>query len=490
MPLSTLADLTTLKTQARAFIRTRFQNRGTNDGQFLGKLAYVVGMALFGLQRTAEQIDRDSPPNAKSSALGLANWAFSIGVPSNGGGYGPNVAEPATGGEAPVTGTTGIVVNGGQQLTAPDGVTIIELNTTGTIPFTGTFSAVTPGTVGNLEAGTKLTWVSPPSGCDPTVILSDPLVGGLDVEQPKSILDRILARWQTPPKGGANIDFKTWAEEQLGILTAFVYPRRSGTGTVDVVITSAGSGTGRSPSNAAQAAVQSFIASIAPTNIETINIFKPYQPAGNALGIRIRAVLAPKYSWDWDDTNVSYTVSAYSAGGPTLTLNTPAPASLQSAIAAGANPRIQVVNTANGAPVIPDTRRVTAIDVTNTILTLDSALTVAPNTGDAIYAGSYVAPLVATAVLAYVDSVGPSRASGLADTITVWDDTVAIFRIAETVLDQVDTDGVTRMVTNILSGGVTIAVGAGGPAATDYRAPDDGINAPQLATAARVYCTQ
>jgi uncharacterized phage protein gp47/JayE len=495
MPLSQIASLATLEQQAIAFVRTRFPGRATGPQNFLGKIARVVAMALFGLQRTAEAIDKDAVPTNRTSTLALDLWAFVFGVPSNAGGYGRNQPTAATGGQAPVTGRAGITVAAGLILTAPDGVTQIRLNGPVTLPGTGSFVAVTKGTSGNLPAGTQLSFVSPPAGCDGTVTLTSPLGGALDLESNASLLQRIYFRLQTPPKGGAVVDYKTWAEEIDGVYIAYVYPRRLGSGTVDVVITAAGSGAGRVPPPAVQNAVTSAITALLPTDVEIYETLVPSQPAGKTLSIRVRAVAAAaQYAWDWDDTSASYTVAAFAAGPPaTVTLNIAAPVSLTTAIDGGFTPRIQIVSSAAGAPVVPMQARVTAYDGTKTILTLENptpAGLVAPNVGDAIYAGSYAAPLVAQAVLAYVDSVGPSRASGYGDIVVSWDDLISIWRIGQTAIDVLDTDGRTKMVKNLVPGGVTIAVGAGAPSAVDYQPTDTLIAPPELALAARVVCTQ
>jgi hypothetical protein len=60
MPLTSIASLQTLEQQTLAFVRPRFPRRATGRQNFLGKIARLVAMALFGLQRTAEAIDRDA----------------------------------------------------------------------------------------------------------------------------------------------------------------------------------------------------------------------------------------------------------------------------------------------------------------------------------------------------------------------------------------------------------------------------------------------
>jgi hypothetical protein len=133
-------------------------------------------------------------------------------------------------------------------------------------------------------------------------------------------------RLQTPPKGGSSVDYKTWAGDVAGVYIAYVYPRRLGTSTVDVVITAAGSGAGRVPSSTVQAAVTAAIEVLLPTDVEIYETLLPSLPANRALSIHVRAVPATGYGWDWDDTAASYSVGAFAAGPPTkLTLNTAVP---------------------------------------------------------------------------------------------------------------------------------------------------------------------
>jgi hypothetical protein len=494
MPLSSIAQLSTLQQQALSFLRSRFTNRGSSPAQFLGKIGFAWAMGLFGVQRTLEAIDKDSPPQQGSSLLGLQTWGTISGIPSNQGGYGQNGAEPSSGGLAPVTGTSGTVVSAGQQLLAPDGVTVIELDADVTIPATGSFSAVTAGSAGNLPISAVLTWETPPAGCDPTVTLSAALTGGDDVETPQSLFTRIADHWQQPPKGGANIDYKTWAEEIDGVEEAFVYPRRQGTGTVDVVVVGPGSGTGRIPSDSVIDAVTAAYGSAnigggeAPTDVDGINVYAPEMPASAALSIKASVFLQPNYSWDWDDTGGTWTVAGYSAGGPTVTLSATMDPTLKAAVDAGDEPLIQVIVTTTGFPVVPEQRRVLSYDVTQTILTLDSAFTVGPQNGDQVVAGAYAAPLIAQAMLAFVDSLGPSRISGYADSVNVWQDVCGVWGAGDAAVRATDADGVTRLVTRLSgSSGLLIAVGSGGFSSTDYQPPDTYFLPPQMAQAQRCY---
>ncbi len=161
---------------------------------------------------------------------------------------------------------------------------------------------------------------------------------------------------------------------------------------MDTVIATAGSGQGRIPTGTQKTAVQDFADTIRPTDNEQYNVLLPEMPTAKKLTIKIRAICATGYKWDWDSTAGSWAVAAYSAIAPSLTLDTPAPQDLIDAVTLGFQPRIQVLSTTAGAPVIPDQVRVTAIDGTNLILTLSAALSVDPTVGDAVIGGSYVAP--------------------------------------------------------------------------------------------------
>lgn len=491
MPLSSIASLSTLQAQAVAFLRSRFSTRASGTANFLGKEAFAWAMALFGIQRTAEAIDRDSPPQQKSSQLGLETWATISGLVSNLGGYGRNGAVAAKGGLAPVTGTATTLVTDGQELTAPDGVTVIKLVGDVTIPATGSFAAVTLGSAGNLQAGTVLTWVTPPVGCDATVTLSSALESGEDQETLAHLFQRIADKWQKPPKGGANIDYKTWAEEVEGVDTAYVFPRRRGSGTVDIVVTAPGSGTSRIPTNDVIDAVQAVIDADRPGDVEDALVMGPQMPDAAELTIYASVFLTPNYEWDWDDTGGSWAVAGYSGGTPSVTLDNPIPASLKSAVDNGDQPLIQIVSTTGGSSVIPEQRRVLSYDGTHLILTLDSAFSVAPTSGDKVYAGSYAAPLIAKAMLDFVDSLGPSRISGLADIVDEWEYIASVWGIGDAAVQTKDTDNTTRLVSRLAqASGLLIGVGIGSPAAVDYSPPDTYTLPPEIARAAHVVAKQ
>ena len=494
-----------IEAQVMAYFRNRFPGRDMGTESFLGKTARAVTMALVGLQKAVADADNDASPSSKTSITKLDQFADLFGLPSNSGGYGRDGATTSSGGAASITGTNGTAVSDGATLTASDGVTVIALDGAVTIPgsppwtgsATGAFIAVTAGTGGNLPVDEVLTWQSPPAGLDATVTLTTALAGAVDIESDADLLERIFDRLQTPPKGGAAIDYKTWSESALdangvsvGIDTAYVYPNRGGLGTVHVVLTVAGTGTARQPGSTTDD--DTYVADRRPVAVEGYESFIPSMLAARALTARVRMVPSlTKYNFDWVDTGASYSISAASATG--ITLNTAAPTTLIDAITSGALPRLQILSTGSGYVANNPQVRISAIDATNTILTIDADTKpdtwVVPAASDVVYAGGPMVDTIAQAIVDYVDSLGPSRAGGFADPNELWEDTVAISRLTQIALDQTDTDG-TRFATNTISGGVTIAIGAGASATADVQAQDNTGGAPELLYLKHVAVTQ
>jgi hypothetical protein len=160
---------------------------------------------------------------------------------------------------------------------------------------------------------------------------------------------------------------------------------------------------------------------------------------------------ASKYGFDWQSGGAPLVVASYnptggSNGAPAVTVIAPVPQSLAAAVANGANPRLQIFSP---NIVIPAAVAVTAIDTSNTVLTLATPPAVSPSTGDTIYPWGPLAKPIAQAALGYIDGLGPSRQSGYADPTDPWEDTCAIARLEQVALNATDLDGVTRLASNV-----------------------------------------
>jgi hypothetical protein len=498
IPTKSLDDIDRRQT---AHFRTSFPGFPLGLKKFLGRASRAVSLALWGLQKAIEDIDIDIVPSSKSSTENLASWAELSGLPNGAGGYGPLVASTSSGGAATLTGTLGTVYPDGAVATAEDGSTEVALSGSVTIPGSppglgsigGQFIATTTGPDGNLPIGTVLTWQSPPSGADPTFTLTSPMTNGTSGESNPDVFARFRDRLQTPPRGGVAEDYRLWAQV-AGVVGVYVFPKRSGTGSVDLVLTAGGSGQARAISSSIQTAAQDAVDLKRPITVDFADVIIPYMP--NGVGHLVRLRVAPyqsKYNFDWDDTAASYTVDTggYSGGPPaTLRLNTLAPASLKAAITAfiagaGPMPRLQVLST--GSVVNPAIGCVAYSDGGGkTTLTLDDvpATWTSPANGNTVYAYGPVVASIANGVLALADSLGPSRFSGFGDPLTPWQDTLTISGISRIAEDALDTDG-TKFVSRVLTGGATID-----GATADVQGSDTGQNGPEILYLLHVAVTQ
>lgn len=505
----TIPTYDTLEALVLAHYRARFPTKDLSRDSLLGRLARAEAMALLGLFQAILNADNDAIPSNKSSSEALDAFAEAYGLSDGDDGYGRRVAFAATGGTGNCTGTKGTVFPADSTLSAPDGETIFKLVTEvtiagsppGTGSISGTFVAVTEGEAGNLADGTVLTWQSPPAGADPTVTLATDTEGGLDEESDEDLLVRILARLQQPPKGGAASDWRSWGEAaededdaSIPINRAYVYPLRGGLGTVHTVVTIAGEGQERRPTPGQVSDVETYIDGVRSVTMQGQTVLRPYMPDASGKEIRVRCTPSlSAYAFDWEPGVTSYTVDTYTAGSPsTLKLNVVAPADLKAAIddaiSGGSpqttGPRLQIRPT-NATTALPYQVRVVAYDadLVKTTLTLQNDPPtgwVDPTAGDKVYAGGPIVEQCQEALLDYVDSLGPSRSGGYANELDPWEDTIAVFRLAQIVLDQED-EG-TRMVKNVTSATI-------GGVAADVVAADNTTNGPEVLYASHIFVT-
>lgn len=458
--LTTFRDA--LIAEIQGFWRTRFPQQTGALGGSIGRNSTAQALALFSLIKAVEDADREWPPNKNSSSGALQLAANTFGLPSNLGGYGPNGATLASGGVAPLTGAKGTTFPNNMLAVAADGVTQVSLSGAQTIPagsgtgsVNGSFVALTPGSSGNLPAGTPLTLISPPVGADTTVTLSSGLSGALDNETPIQLLARLLARLQLPPKGGAEPDYIVWAGVP-GVLKVYEYPRRHGTGAVDMVVVAGGSGIGRVPGAGLVAAAQAAVDLARPVAVETALVTAPLtQGVGHVLRVRIK----PSTPFDWDDTSTVWLVTNVAVGigvggGDRITLSSPPPASLTNAVDLGNKPRVYFALQANAPPVALQTTVVAYNVGANTVdlANPNPPGWIAPVAAVSVMcAGGVAYTPIASALLAYADSLGPSRLSGYGDTVQPWDDTLRFAVLGEIALSILDVDGITHLATDLVA---------------------------------------
>ena len=207
-----------------------FNSRVENASTFLRRsvfmiLARVVGGAhhllygfldfmkrqLFILTADAEFLEKHG------NEYGIAR---NVGVKAAGGGSG--------------TGTTGLTVPADTKLQSVSG-NVYTVDTAVTIAggaFTVALTAEDYGQEYNESAGVSLTFVSPISGIDTTVLIgSDGLINGTDEETDDAYRNRLLSRKRQPPHGGADFDYVAWALEVSGTTRAWTIAQYQGAGT-------------------------------------------------------------------------------------------------------------------------------------------------------------------------------------------------------------------------------------------------------------------
>lgn len=471
-----------------------------SDKSFFGLTARAMAQGTMLLMESVYDADRDSVPayaqdsdgtqlsNCSSAALDA--WAITYGLPSGVSGvYGRKGAIGSSGGVGtPTCSIGGTLIAAGTQLV--DATGNVTVQTTAAITTDGppntvavSLESVTTGSAANLPAGTVLTWVAPPVGVSSTMTLTTGLSGGQDRESDGDLLARILFRLQNPPRGGTAADYRYWAEASTdaaqnnksnNILRAYVFPLRSGLGSVDVMPLVSGEGTSRKPGSAVLAAVLTYLNSVRPVTA-SVNVISAYMPSTLALRIRVRVTPADKYPYDWDDGGTATTITAINAGAKTLSCVMPA--ALKAAVDVGAKPRVQVIISTTGASPKPVQARVISyVAGAPDVMTLETwPFTVNPTAGtDYFWAGGPVVDPAAAAILAMVEALGPSRQSGYADPFDTWEYTVSLSRVCDSVMDVRDTDGTAMISTipNLATTGITIAVGAGAFNPTDYSPKD------------------
>lgn len=499
-------------TQTLNYFRLQFPSEDLSDRSFFGLIARIFASEVITLSQSILAASYESPPGQQTSSVGLDNWAFIFGLSNGKGGYGRRGAVPSSGGSAIISGLANTVFTAG--LTAVDSTSqiIVALDSNVQIPavapltVSGTFSALIAGSASNLPSGSLLTWQSPPAGAAPTFTLINPLIGGEDIETDAALLDRILFRIQNPPKGGTAADYRRWAEESTDangisndIIRAYIYPLKSGTGSVDIIITQPGTGTGRIPGNAKIKAVQAYIDARRPVTAKAYVRANPtiQMPSAKALTITIRGIPnLPKYAFDWDDqtnahgANANFIpVSAYTIGTQQITIpaNNQLAAAVDQGLISGVFPTIAYY-AFNGTslPYILTVNSRTG----NTIFYVTSNIPVSPSIGnDVLNAGSVMTIPVLTAVKNFIDNLGPSRNSGYADNYDPWSSTVSLAEVSKIALNTIDSDGNTFLldIPNVgedpltLAPGIGVQIKIGGvTTAIDYT-PKDVLGIPEIA---------
>lgn len=227
MPFTT-PDYTAIKSAILRDILNLLPEAATGDDSDYAVRASAVGAAIEGLYQYQQWLARQIIPDTAEGEF-LERWAAIFGIARR--------AAATAAGTLSFAGTNGVVVPSGTEAKTAAGVAFVT-TANGTISsgvVTVAGQAVVPGVTGNQNASTPLTLTSAPAGVSSAATITT-MTGGTDIETDAALLDRLLARIQQPPQGGAAHDYIAWALEVSGVAFAYCYPQRRGIGTVDVVI--------------------------------------------------------------------------------------------------------------------------------------------------------------------------------------------------------------------------------------------------------------
>lgn len=174
-------------------------------------------------------------------------------------------------GTARVTGADGSVIGEGLQiLNGENYYEIIEPSVIKLGVALVQIRSLATGEEQNITRETEAVFMAAPSGVSSAVVLVE-AGGGTNAESDTELLDRLLDEIRRPAAGGTKADFARWAKSVDGVTTAFVYPYRRGSGTVDIAITS-GDGL---PSDEVVAECQAYIDSVRPVGAKSVLVIKP-----------------------------------------------------------------------------------------------------------------------------------------------------------------------------------------------------------------------
>jgi len=98
------------------------------------------------------------------------------------------------------------------------------------------FVASVPGAAGTCDVGTILVLGTSIAGLQSNWTVTESITPGADLEQDDSLRSRMLQVYQSPPQGGSQSDYETWALQVPGVTRAWVVPNGMGVGTVIVYV--------------------------------------------------------------------------------------------------------------------------------------------------------------------------------------------------------------------------------------------------------------
>jgi phage-related baseplate assembly protein len=259
--------------------------------------------------------------------------------------------------------------------------------------------AVDTGSTTRLNVGETLTFTSPPAGLEETAeLVLDLDEDGEDVESDGAYRLRILSRFDSPPLGGAQEDYRQWALRTTGIAAAYVYPNRGGDGSVDVAALHLGSGEARILTAGERDALQEDLDELRPVSVRAMRVLDVF-----AEPVDVEAAVITtgekQYLFDWDDAT-PLVVLTWDGVTRTLTFTTTRPETMQP------GHRITIKPVAGGGT--GEQYIIESLSGTSAVV-LEEEPDTEPVATDTVYSGGPLVDTVRAALLSHLNNLGTAN---------------------------------------------------------------------------------
>jgi uncharacterized phage protein gp47/JayE len=259
--------------------------------------------------------------------------------------------------------------------------------------------AIDTGSATRLEAGEILTFVTPPAFISESAELQLELdEDGDDKEDLGAYRARVLARFSTPPLGGAQEDYVQWALEIAGIAAAFCYPNRAGLGTVDVAALHNGTGSARLLTPTEVTELQAKLDDERPVSVLACRVLLVTTETVD-IEVQVLDTGEEAYAWDWND-QVALFIATWDEPTRKITFTTNRPDTMQ----AGHRLVVKAADgSGTGAPLV-----IESLSGTDAVI-LEEVPADPPEATDTVYAGGALTEPVRNAILALVNGLGTAN---------------------------------------------------------------------------------
>lgn len=251
--------------------------------QIISRVTDDLGSAAS-LRRSVERALSRSIPGVSHSLHGHLDWASRQATPitaddENLAGWAALFQiyrkQPTQGtGTASGTGTNGTTIPAGTVGQYDDG-TRFTVDADATVALGVVTVSITSedySSEANADAGASWRLVSPISGVSSDFVLDADIDDGSDLELLEDLRDRLIARMQTPPRGGNDADYESWAQATPGVdvASATVIKGYTGDGTIGLVITI--DAADPIPSEPQRAAVEAYVSPLVPSVLRDFTV--------------------------------------------------------------------------------------------------------------------------------------------------------------------------------------------------------------------------